>query len=152
MYQQMSFVFLLVALFSLSQCGKVFYYLTQVSVNVISTLQHTLDVDLRSPDPNQTNRKFYTRPTSGSQVNQLAHNSCQTHRSRCSQTFFTYLVVIVIAGPARDSRVIGGQNADVGEYPWMAELFYFDLPSCGGTLVSERFVLTAAQCVDGVRP
>ena len=54
------------------------------------------------------------------------------------------------SGPVPDSRVIGGQDADVGEYPFMAELFYFNLKMCAGTLISEDYVLTAAQCLDGV--
>ena len=51
-----------------------------------------------------------------------------------------------------DFHIIGGQNADIGEYPWMAEMYYFNLPSCAATLISEEYVLTAAQCVDGVSP
>ena len=49
-----------------------------------------------------------------------------------------------------DFQIIGGQNADIGEYPWMAEMYYFNLPSCAATLISEDYILTAAQCVDGV--
>jgi len=43
-------------------------------------------------------------------------------------------------------RVSGGQDAEKGEFPWMARI---DLPqgSCGGVLVTPSQVLTAAHCL-----
>jgi len=49
------------------------------------------------------------------------------------------------------TRVAGGGEADVGEYPWAALLKIYKNGQeyiCGGTLVNDRFVITAAHCVD----
>lgn len=49
------------------------------------------------------------------------------------------------------SRIVGGRVAEVGAWPWMAAIYVKtgseDKVSCGGALVSERHVVTAAHCV-----
>lgn len=46
------------------------------------------------------------------------------------------------------SRIIGGEEAGVHEFPWMA-LVKPERGFCGGSLINDRFVLTAAHCIDG---
>lgn len=57
-------------------------------------------------------------------------------------------------GSAVGMRIYGGENADIDEYPWLALLEYKNHRderkfSCGGSLVNNRYVLTAAHCVVG---
>ncbi|XP_046405735.1 trypsin-1 isoform X1 [Ischnura elegans] len=47
------------------------------------------------------------------------------------------------------SRIVGGQPAGTNEFPWMARLSYFSKFYCGGMLINDRYVLTAAHCVRG---
>ncbi|XP_026330491.1 transmembrane protease serine 9-like [Hyposmocoma kahamanoa] len=47
------------------------------------------------------------------------------------------------------SRVVGGDEAGIDEFPWMAKLTYFKKFYCGGMLINDRYVLTAAHCVKG---
>jgi len=43
-------------------------------------------------------------------------------------------------------RVVGGDNAGFGQYPWMA-LVKGSQAQCGGALVADRWVVTAGHCV-----
>lgn len=47
------------------------------------------------------------------------------------------------------SRIVGGKPANANEFPWMVRLSYFNRFYCGGMLINDRYVLTAAHCVKG---
>ena len=51
--------------------------------------------------------------------------------------------------PDQADRIIGGENARNGEFPWQAMLAYksTNAPFCGGTLLLEKIVITAAHCI-----
>ncbi|XP_031624790.1 basement membrane proteoglycan-like isoform X2 [Contarinia nasturtii] len=51
------------------------------------------------------------------------------------------------------NRILNGELVEDGEFPWMVALGYLDANSykptfdCGGTIISDSFILTAAHCV-----
>lgn len=51
----------------------------------------------------------------------------------------------------RFSKIMGGQDAVPYSYPWMVSLgkrSYNNLHMCGGSLITQRHVLTAAHCIE----
>ncbi|XP_074105302.1 CLIP domain-containing serine protease HP8-like [Cotesia typhae] len=60
-------------------------------------------------------------------------------------------------GISNTDRIIGGKNASLGMYPWIARIGYSsDLTGseisyrCGGTLINKLYVVTAAHCVSNL--
>jgi len=53
-------------------------------------------------------------------------------------------------GDVDTNRVVNGDDAKTGEYPWMAGIHdnVLNFIICGGSLISNRHVLTAAHCLE----
>ncbi|KAK7081251.1 Transmembrane protease serine 6 [Halocaridina rubra] len=53
------------------------------------------------------------------------------------------------------TRIVGGQDATIAEYPWMV-LVYMQMSSgnpilCGGSLIKAKWVLTAGHCIHNIQ-
>lgn len=69
--------------------------------------------------------------------------------------FFFTLIFLLIVGKANTScgstsfKIINGELASV--WPWMVSLQYFGIDQnyhfCGGSIISDQYVVTAAHCV-----
>ena len=51
--------------------------------------------------------------------------------------------------PNKPNRIYGGTEAEPNKYPWVVFLSIGGTSLCGGSIIGDRHVLTAAHCVDG---
>ncbi|XP_017754933.1 PREDICTED: trypsin-1-like [Eufriesea mexicana] len=49
-------------------------------------------------------------------------------------------------------KIIGGNNASINNYPYQVAIHVSGKMQCGGSLISQTWVLTAAHCVYGMTP
>ncbi|XP_011302030.1 trypsin-1-like [Fopius arisanus] len=49
---------------------------------------------------------------------------------------------------APPNRIVGGAEAQMAKYPWVVYLTYNNKFYCAASIISDRYVLTAAHCVD----
>ncbi len=64
---------------------------------------------------------------------------------------------VVLAQTPKSPEIVGGQEADPGEWPWQVALVnkgadLYQNQFCGGTIISADWVVTAAHCVDSSAP
>lgn len=62
--------------------------------------------------------------------------------------FYLILFAIVAAKALHDDKIVTGEPIDILQAPYQASLRVDGRFTCGGSLISERFVLTAANCID----
>ena len=67
------------------------------------------------------------------------------------------LGLFLTAGAAASPRssIVGGEDASLSDYPWQVSLRNVVVGLshfCGGSILNERWILTASHCLDGLTP
>ena len=49
---------------------------------------------------------------------------------------------------ARSGKIYRGRDAQVGQYPYQVSIQTSGVHVCGGSIISEKWILTAAHCLE----
>jgi len=48
------------------------------------------------------------------------------------------------------SQVVGGEEAEIGSYPFIVSLQIFSQHFCAGSILNEKWIITAGHCIKSV--
>ncbi|OCT59155.1 hypothetical protein XELAEV_18001644mg [Xenopus laevis] len=77
----------------------------------------------------------------------LLHETGSAGAASLSSSEETY-ALSVCGAPMVSERIVGGTDSKKGEWPWQISLSYKGEPVCGGSLIANSWILTAAHCFD----
>ena len=64
------------------------------------------------------------------------------------QIYFPLFLIQIFSEKSVLSKIIDGRETEISEYPWMVSLQLSGNHFCGGALISNSYVITAAHCME----
>ncbi|XP_072394098.1 trypsin-1-like [Diabrotica undecimpunctata] len=65
---------------------------------------------------------------------------------------FKFFIILIFSSVVHTNplEIIGGHDADISKYPWIASLQYQGNHLCGATLISSKWALTSGDCTQDI--
>ncbi|XP_024919465.1 transmembrane protease serine 3 [Cynoglossus semilaevis] len=77
-------------------------------------------------------------------------NTTVFSKTQCSSGAVTTLKCLECGSrPQYSARIVGGNISKVGQFPWQVSLHHRSEHLCGGSIITSRWIVTAAHCVYG---
>ncbi|XP_073511372.1 transmembrane protease serine 5 [Phyllobates terribilis] len=74
----------------------------------------------------------------------------QTRRG-CRSGYIVALKCSECGSRSKSSRIIGGHDVSLGRWPWLVSLYLHNKHVCGGSIIAQQWIITAAHCVHNYR-
>ncbi|ESO97946.1 hypothetical protein LOTGIDRAFT_104147 [Lottia gigantea] len=57
----------------------------------------------------------------------------------------------IVSDTIPQAFIVGGSQSAIGEWPWMVAVMSGDKHRCGGTIISDQWILTAGHCINDIQ-
>lgn len=61
---------------------------------------------------------------------------------------FFLIKIVICTEPSRLPTIINGNEAEISDVPYQVALYHYGTFQCGGSILNEWYILTAAHCLD----
>uniref|UniRef100_A0A672ZDR8 Transmembrane serine protease 3a n=1 Tax=Sphaeramia orbicularis TaxID=375764 RepID=A0A672ZDR8_9TELE len=93
---------------------------------------------------------FISEFVSDVESNFLLLSSMSLHKSQCNSGKVTTLKCLECGSrPRFTTRIVGGNLSRPGQFPWQVSLHIGGEHLCGGSIITSRWIVTAAHCMEG---
>ncbi|XP_067423028.1 transmembrane protease serine 5 [Emydura macquarii macquarii] len=109
-------------------------------------LTHHKGVNLTDVKVNDTQEFVQIIPNRSSSIEDLWQV-----RSSCASGRIVALKCSECGVRSRAARIVGGSDAPLGRWPWQVSLYLSSHHICGGSVLAQEWIVTAAHCVHSYR-